>query len=39
MNISRRAIIIFKKKLRKKGKQTYYQSILKDYQNDMTRRW
>ena len=26
-------------KLRKKSKQTYYQSILKDYQNDMTRTW
>ena len=26
-------------KLRKKAKQTYYQSILKDCQNDMTRTW
>ena len=26
-------------KLRKKAKQTYYQSILKDYQNDMKRTW
>ena len=26
-------------KLRKKAKQTYYQSIVKDYQNDMTRAW
>ena len=26
-------------KLRKKAKQTYYQSILKDCQNDMTRPW
>ena len=25
-------------KLHKKAKQTYYQSILKDYQNDMTRK-
>ena len=29
----------FFEKLRKKGKQTYHQSILKDYQNNMTRRW
>ena len=26
-------------KLRKKAKQTYYQSILKDCQNDMRRTW
>ena len=26
-------------KLRKKAKQLYYQSILKDCQNDMTRTW
>ena len=26
-------------KLRKKAKQTHYQSILKNYQNDMTGTW
>ena len=26
-------------KLRKKAKQTYYQSIIKDCQNEMTRTW
>ena len=26
-------------KLRKKSKQTYYQSLLKNYQNDMKRTW
>ena len=26
-------------KLRKKAKQTYYQYVLKDCQNDMTRTW
>ena len=27
------------KKLRKKAKQVYYQSILKDCQNDLRRKW
>ena len=38
MNKSARTINIFLKNC-KKSKQTYYQSVLKDCQNDMTRIW
>ena len=41
MNTSTRPIrpIRLFKKLRNKAKRTYYESLLKDCQNDMKRRW
>ena len=39
MNKSTRTINVFLKNCEKRAKQTYYQSILKDCQNDMTHTW